>query len=142
MEAGEGLTVRLSPTTGAVELLPGDRRVSVELVGVANAAPDEADCGYETAYDAQRRTLKLTLDVKPGAGATLRWRRYPACPPLDRVAMTHALLLPVRMSNPDKDRMLEIAQTVSRPERRLAAWMTFDLPDGLLGALSELESLE
>ena len=142
MEAGEGLTVRLSPTTGAVELLPGDRRVSVELVGVANAAPDEADCGYETAYDAQRRTLKLTLDVKPGAGATLRWRRYPACPPLDRVAMTHALLLPVHMSNPDKDRMLEIAQTVSRPERRLAAWMTFDLPDGLLGALSELESLE
>ena len=46
------------------------------------------------------------------------------------------------MSNPDKDRMLDIAMRVPKPQRRLAAWMTFDLPDGLLGALAELESVE
>ena len=117
-------------------------RISVELVGVANALPDEADCGFEARYDAQTRTLTLALDVKPGAGATLRWRDYPACPALDRPAMVHALLLPMRMANADKDRMLEIAETVARPEHRLAAWMTVNLPAGLIGALAELESVE
>ena len=142
MEADDGLTLRLAPTEGATELIPAERRVRVALVGVADQMPDEADCGCEAEYDAESRTLTLALDVKPGAGATLRWRRCPACPALDKVKMTHALLLPIRMANADKDRMLEIAQGVSRPERRLAAWMTFDLPDGLLEALTELESVE
>ena len=142
MEADDGLTLRLMPAEGATELIPAERRVRVALVGVADQMPDEADCGCEAEYDAESRTLTLALDVKPGAGATLRWRRCPACPALDKVKMTHALLLPIRMANADKDRMLEIAQGVSRPERRLAAWMTFDLPDGLLEALTELESVE
>ena len=42
----------------------------------------------------------------------------------------------------EHDRMLEIAQTVEKPERRLAAYLTFDLPDGLIGALAELEATE
>jgi len=46
------------------------------------------------------------------------------------------------MANADKDRMLEIAGRVESSQRRLAAWMTFDLPDGLLEALTELESVE
>ena len=116
--------------------------VSAALVGVANAMPDEADCGYEGDYEADTRTLTLTLDVKPGEGATLRWHTYPTCPALDRAAMVHALLLPVRMGNADKDRMLQIAQTVCRSEKRLAAWMTLDLPAGLMGALAELEYVE
>ena len=139
LEEGDGLTLRLLPAEGATELIPAERRVSVELVGVSNALPDEADCGCTADYDGATHTLKLALDVKPGAGATLRWRRRPACPPLDRPAMVHALLLPIRMANADKDRMLEIAQTVTQPERRLASWMTLDLPDGLIGALAELE---
>ena len=142
LEEGDGLTLRLLSAEGATELLPTDRRISVELVGVANALPDEADCGFEARYDAQTRTLTLALDVKPGAGATLRWRDYPVCPALDRPAMVHALLLPMRMANADKDRMLEIAETVARPEHRLAAWMTVKLPAGLIGALAELESVE
>ena len=107
-----------------------------------HALPDEADCGFGARYDAETRTLTLSLDAKPGEGATLVWHRCPACPALDRPAMLHALLLPVRMSNADKDRMLEIARRVSRPEHRLAAWMTFDLPAGLLGALTELEGID
>ena len=51
-------------------------------------------------------------------------------------------MLPVRMSNPVKDRMLDIARTVRDPQRRLAAFMTFDLPDGLMGALAEMECVE
>ncbi len=142
MEMGEGLTLRLYPAEGAAELIPAGRRVRVALVGVADVRPDEADCGYRAEYDAETRTLTLALDAEPGAGATLRWRRSHDRPVLDKVSMTHALLLPIRMSNADKDRMLEIARTVSSPERRLAAWMTFDLPGDLLEALAELESVE
>ena len=45
------------------------------------------------------------------------------------------------MSNPDKDRMLNIAGEITAPERRLAAWMTLDVPMALIGALAELESV-
>jgi len=57
-------------------------------------------------------------------------------------ALLHRLLLPIHMANADKDRMLQIARTVQSPQRRLAAWMTFDLPEGLIGALAEMECVE
>ena len=54
--------------------------------------------------------------------------------------MTHALLMPVRMSNADKDRMLDIAKTIPDAPGRIAAWMNFDLPEGLIEALTEMEN--
>ena len=65
----------------------------------------------------------------------------PACPAPDLPALLYKLLLPIRMENVVKDAMLDIARTVPSPERRLAAWMRFDLPAGLPEALAEIESL-
>ena len=142
IEENGGLTLRIDAAQGDASLLPENRKLSIELVDVANALPDEASCGFTSTYDPQTRTLTLALDAAPGEAVTLRWSAYPECPALDRPALTHRLLLPIHMSNPDKDRMLEIAQTVEKPERRLAAYLTFDLPDGLIGALAELEATE
>jgi len=116
--------------------------VTLELVGVGDIAPDEAACAFASEYDPDTRTLRLSLDIRPGEGAELRWKQYPAPPALDRAALLHRLLLPVHMSNADKDRMLSIARTVQTPAARLAAYMTFPLPEGLVGALAELECME
>ena len=137
----EGMTLRLDPASGDVDLLPPNRRVSLMLVGVGDTLPDMATCGYTAKYDPDTRALTLTLDVAPGESAEIRWNRCPECPPLDRPAMVHKLLLPIRMANADKDAMLRIAQTIPAPERRLAAWMTFDLPEGLIEALMEMEGI-
>ena len=141
LEEGEGLTVRIDAARGAAELLPKNRSVCVELVGVGDTMPDAATCGYQAGYDAPTRTLRLALDAPAGEAVELRWNARPACPELDRADMVYRLLLPVQMSNVDKDRMLEIARRVKKPEHRLAAWMAFDLPEGLIGALAELESV-
>ena len=138
----DGLTLRLDAAAGATELIPTERRVTLELVGVGDVAPDAATCACATEYDADTRTLRLALGVQPGEGATLHWNEYPTPPALDRPARIHRLLMPIRMSNADKDRMLDIAKTVPAAHRRLAAWMTFDLPEGLLDALAELEYVE
>ena len=45
------------------------------------------------------------------------------------------------MANMDKDRMLETAKTIKDPVRRMASWMTCDLPEGLPGALVEMEAI-
>ena len=140
IEAGEGLTVRVDAPEGAVELIPESRRITIELVGVGNVPPDAVDCAVESAYDADTRTLTMKLCDGAKAGATLRWREYPACPPDDVAERVKALLLPIRMPNAVKDAMLDIAQTIPTPERRLAAWMTYDLPEGLVGALTEMEN--
>ena len=93
----------------------------------------------EASYDPETRTLKIRFDVDGVEGATVSWRKYPACPELNMADMVHRLLLPVSMKNAVKDRMLTIAKEISAPERRLAAYMTHELPEGLMGALMELE---
>lgn len=142
IDGSDGLTLRLDAAAGATELIPAARRMTLEVVGVGNVAPDAATCACTTEYDPDTRTLRLTLDVQPGDGATLHWNEYPTPPALDHPALVYRLLLPVRMANADKDRMLDIARTVSKPAARLAAWMTFDLPDGLIEALAELECVD
>ena len=141
VEYGDGMTLRVFPAEGAVGLLPTDRRVVIELVGVGDAPPDDVSCDYSARYDPDTRTLTLALAASPAEGATLRWRRAPACPAPDLPALLYRLLLPIRMENVVKDAMLDIARTVPTPERRLAAWMRFDLPAGLPEALAEIESL-
>lgn len=136
---GEGLTVSIAPACGACELISQERRLAIEIVGIDNVAPDEASCPYETDYDPGTRTLKIRFDVDGVEGATVSWRKYPACPELNMADMVHRLLLPVSMKNAVKDRMLTIAKEISAPERRLAAYMTHELPEGLMGALMELE---
>ena len=140
LEEGDGLRLTLS-VDGDASLIPAGRRITIELVDVADMLPDEASCGVEAAYDADTRTLKLALDAPAGADIVLKWNAYPTCPALDRPALVHRMLLPIQMSNPVKDRMLEVAQVVDAPERRLAAWMCQPLPEGLIGALTELESV-
>ena len=136
---GEGLTVSIAPACGACERISQERRLAIEIVGIDNVAPDEASCPYETDYDPGTRTLKIRFDVDGVEGATVSWRKYPACPELNMADMVHRLLLPVSMKNAVKDRMLTIAKEISAPERRLAAYMTHELPEGLMGALMELE---
>ena len=139
IDESDGLTLRLDAATGFTDLIPASRRVTIELVGVGDVKPDAASCGFETRYDPDTRTLRLTLDAGAGEGVTLRWLKYPRPPALDRPALLHRLILPVHMSNSDKDRMLQIARAVQTPQGRLAGYMTYELPDGLIEALAELE---
>ena len=81
----------------------------------------------------------MTLKAGAGEEVKLSWKEYPACPELDKAQMLYDLILPVKMANPDKDRMLEAAQTVKTPEARLAAYLSYDLPEGLAQALTEME---
>ena len=126
---------------GDLSLLPGNRVSEMEIVGIGNHLPDEASCGYEAVYEPETRTMRLTLDVKPGESASIRWNRYPVPEELSVDKKLLDLLLPVRMANMDKDRMLETAKTIKDPVRRMASWMTCDLPEGLPGALAEMEAI-
>ena len=136
----DSLTISLA-SEGEKHLLPADRVTQLQLVNVGPALPDEASCGYESSYDRKARTLTLTLVAKPGEDVMLKWKRYPTCEPLSIPQLVFDLLLPVRMSNPVKDRMLEIAQQIDDPGRRMAAWLSFDLPKGLAEALAEIQAI-
>ena len=138
---GNGLQLILEAAEGDLSLLPGNRVSEMEIVGIGNHLPDEASCGYEAVYEPETRTMRLTLDVKPGESASIRWNRYPVPEELSVDKKLLDLLLPVRMANMDKDRMLETAKTIKDPVRRMASWMTCDLPEGLPGALAEMEAI-
>ncbi len=142
VDARDGLTVTVSPPRGDAGIIPEDRRWVVELVGVENRLPDEADCDYEAEYDPRTRTLSIALAAPAGKGAKLRWREAPSCPELDRVSMLAEALLPLRMNNDDKDRIMDIARSVDTGVRRIAAWRCLDLPDSVMGLLEELENAE
>ena len=136
-----GLRIVLEAADGDTTLIPENRVTSLEIVNVGNVLPDEATCGYKAAYDEVRRTLTLTLDAKPGEAVCLTWNHYPEPVSYDVAKQLFDLLLPIRMANMDKDRMLRIAKEVHDPARRLAAWLSFKLPEGLAGALAEMEAV-
>ena len=69
----------------------------------------------------------------------MRWRETPACPPLDKKKMLQEALLPLRMKNDDKDRIMGIASSVADGTCRMAAWRCLDLPDSVMGLLEEME---
>jgi hypothetical protein len=133
-----GMTVTVSPPVGDGTLIPQSRRYIIELVGVKDG-PDEATAACEASYDAATRTLRLELAPDAIGGATLRWRGIPACPALDRAALFQAALLPLRMNNDDKDRVMRILATGASAAQRIAAWHCLKLPEAVFGRLMELE---
>ncbi len=141
LEVRNGMTVTIFPPTGDRSLLPQGRRYAVELIGVRDL-PDDATAAYEASYDPATRTLRLELDADAPDGVTLRWREAPVCPPLDKEAMLKEALLPLRMNNDDKDRVMRILKTAHASAQRLAAWRCLDLPDSVMGLLEELEVQE
>ena len=142
VEAREAMTVMISPPIGANGLIPEGRRYAVEIVGVENRLPDEAIPACQSSYDEDTRTLRIELGPEAIHGATLRWHEAPARPPLDRRALLGKALLPLRMNNDDKDRIMAIAAACDSGVRRLAAWRCLDLPDSVMGLLEELELTE
>ena len=46
------------------------------------------------------------------------------------------------MSNMDKDKMLQAAESVKRPQARLAAYLSAELPGNLARALVEMEMIQ
>ena len=141
LEDVEALVLRVRPAEGDASLIPASRRLEVELVGAGNRMPDAASCGYSAEYQPETRTLRLALDVKPGDGVELRWNARPAAPSLDKAAMLRDMLMPMRMSNDDKSAVMR-AMSLPEAAHRLAAWQCLALPEGLLGALTELEIVE
>ncbi len=140
VEARNGMTVTISPPVGDAVLIPENRRYEIELVGVEDRLPDDATAAYESGYDAETRTLRLTFDAAAtGQGVALRWHTAPACPALDRAALLQSTLLNLRMNNDDKDRVMEILGSIDNGVRRIAAWRCLDLPDSVMGLLEELE---
>lgn len=139
LDVREDMTLMISPPLGEADLIPADRRYQVELVGVEDRLPDEATCAYDAAYDAETRTLKLSLSAGAAEGAALIWRKAPACPPLDKAALVRKALLNLRMNNDDKDRIMRIIRQVPAGARRVAAWRCLDLPASVMGLLEELE---
>ena len=141
LEVREGLTLVVSPPVGDGTLIPENRRYEIELVGVENRLPDEASSLYESGYDAETRTLRFIIKAPADLGVTLRWHTAPACPELDRRALLQSALLNLRMNNDDKDRVMEILDSIDDGVRRVAAWRCLDLPDSVFGRLLELESI-
>jgi len=139
LELAEGMTVTISPPMGAAGLTPEERRYEVELVGVENRLPDEASGDYEAGYDGRTRTLRIAFRAPAPEGATLVWHRAPGSPETDRAAVLLEALMPLRMNNDDKDRVVDIARRVSTGVGRIAAWRCLDLPDAVMGLLEELE---
>ena len=137
--AEKKLIVTIGATEGDLGLLPKDRKTVVEIVGIGNVLPEEEEAVESSEYDEKRRTLRMTLKAGAGEAVQLSWKEYPVCPELDKAGMLYDLILPVKMANPDKDRMLEAAQKIKTPEARLAAYMSYELPEGLAHALAEME---
>ena len=134
------MTVTVSPPIGDKTLVPENRRYVLELVGV-DVPPDDATCAYESSYNQVTRSLRLTLAPDALSGATLRWHETPTLPILDRKKGFQSVLLPLRMNNDDKNRVMQILETAHTSAQRIAAWHCLNLPDWVLGRLMELEML-
>lgn len=141
LRAGDALTFELFPPEGDASVLPENRRYAVELCGVENRLPDEADAAYEAAYDAQTRALRLTLPGDARKGARFVWRRAPQCPAVDWKARLRAMLDPAPVAYLLKDRLTDAAQRSADAVSFLAQAHAMDLPDSLYGALLELMSV-
>lgn len=139
LDVREGMTLMISPPVGDVSLIPERRRYVVELVGVEDRLPDDATCDYSVSYDTDGRTLRIGLSADAIGGATLRWRRALACPPLDRRTMLPEALRHLRMNNEDKDRIMRIAARGASTAARITAWRCLELPDSVMGMLEEME---
>lgn len=133
-----GLAVEIRPTEGEISLLPEGRRYEVELYGVGNTAPDEASCAYETAYDAERRVLRLTLSAGALSGASLRWRTYPEPEPIDWPERLYDLLMPAALPFDLKDRVYNLARQSRDKLSFLTQLHRLSLPQALTGAILEL----
>lgn len=140
-QKGGSLTVQIGGACGAAELIGEERSYVLELVGVSDVLPRERELIASREYNGRTRTLTLRLKGGCKEGVCLHWEDYPVCPEPDRTGMLYDLLLPVRMSNEDKDRMLETAGRVKSGPARLAAYLSFDLPANLAEALAELEAV-
>ena len=139
-EVRDSMTVMISPPIGDKTLIPEKRRYTLELVGV-DVPPDDATCAYESSYNQVTRSLRLTLAPDALTGATLRWHKTPTLPILDRKTLFRDALLPLRMNNDDKDRVMQILKTAHNSAQRIAAWRCLNLPDSVLGRLMELDML-
>lgn len=139
MDHRESMIVMISPPLGDRTIIPENRRYVIELVGVENRLPDEAMCALESSYDTRTRTLRLELGADALTGVTLRWGEAPVYPPLDKKVMLEEALLPLRMNNDDKDKIMGIASRIADGPCRVAAWRCLDLPDSVMGLLEEME---
>jgi len=139
LDARQSMTLMVSPPLGSAALIPEDRRYEIELVGMENRLPDEATGAYESVYDAGTRTLLLNIKASAMEGVVLRWHTVPACPAPDRKGQLYSTLINLRMNNDDKDRIMEILNTVKGGMRRIAAWRCLDLPESVMGLLEEFE---
>lgn len=138
---GEGLTLEIAPAEGHTDILPPARRYTVELVGVSDMLPAETTCACFARYDADKRTLVLTLDSCTAEGATLRWLNQPTPPALPLPQLLQGILSPVRMSIPVKDAIVRAFRLTDKAER-LAELRRLRMPDALMGALTELCCVE
>ena len=136
---GENTQILIHAAEGAADILPAGRQITLELVDMPNVMPDEVSCGFSTDYDAGRRTLIIHLDAKPGEAVSLKWEKKPVCPQLDKYTLLYDLLLPVQMDNQVKEHILNLSSRLERAEQRIAAIQCCELPEGLLGALTEIE---
>lgn len=140
MRLADDLTFEILPPEGDASVLPKGRRYVVELCGVEDRAPDEASCGCETTYDADRRALRIALSADASQGACLTWRRAPECPAADWKEALRALLLPARVEFGMKDMLMWTAATCADATAFLAQAYTMNLPASLFGAILELLS--
>ncbi|MBQ7486814.1 MAG: DUF4968 domain-containing protein [Clostridia bacterium] len=139
--ADGGMKVMIDAPNGAADILPANRQTRIELVDVPNRLPDACSCPVSGRYDSIRRTLTLMLNAAPGEAVSLQWHDL-SCPALDKRTLLYDMLLPVRMDNQVKEKILNLSQSLPTSEQRIAAYSCLDLPDGLLGALIEMELID
>ena len=135
MRRDSGLTVEILPPEGDASLLPAGRTYTVELNGVADAVPDGSTCGFTSAYDGKRRTLRLTPQTSP---CRMSWKDFPGAETPDREELLREILLPAQISYDLKWNIMGIIRKHEAPEELMAELNTTPLPDSLRGAVLEI----
>lgn len=138
LHEGEGMTLRIHPAEGECAVLPEGRRYTAELCGFANCLPDTADCACEAYYDAEKRSLFLTLDADAEQGATLTWNSVPALAQRDWREAVDRLLENANIDYDIKDAVNRMAAAAKTPVAFLAQLHTVDLSEALYGAMLEV----
>ena len=130
-----GLAVEICPPEGDTGLLPANRRYTVELNSVANTRPDCCDGDYTSAYDEERRTLKI---MPQKASCCLKWNSFPEPEMPDKEALIGEILQKAQIPYDLKAEVLHTVRKHPDPAVLMAELHIMPLPKALLGAVLEI----
>ena len=140
MTCGTEMRIEIDPAAGETDLIPPERRYTVEIRGIGNREPDSCSCGYTARYDESRRALILELEAEANRGAEMRWNRMPEPAELPWKDRLRDLLLRAEIEVDRKGQIMEAAERNGDRVGFLAELHGLGCPEALFGAVLELLS--